>query len=198
VEEEFFEVGIVDPETDEPVAPGNLGEIVVRPKEPYCLMQGYNAMPEKTVETWRNLWFHTGDAGRVDEDGYYWYVDRIKDSIRRRGENISSYEVEFVLAQHPAVEEAAAVAVPSEYRGGEDEVLGCLVLKAGLPRPRPEEILDFCLPRMPHFAVPRYIQFLSELPKTPSHKVQKQKLREHGVTPDMWDREQAGYIVRRR
>ena len=196
VYEKYFEMAIVDPDTDELLEPNAVGEIVVRPKEPFCFMQGYNAMPEKTVEAWRNFWFHTGDAGRRDKDGYFWYIDRIKDCIRRRGENISSYELEVVIGNHPDVDEAAAIAVKSDIPGGEDEVLAVLVPRPGAT-PRPEEILDYCTPRMPHFAVPRYLQFVPELPKTPSHKVQKAKLRERGLSPDTWDRESVGYKVRR-
>src|SRR5216684_3633003 len=112
---------------------------------------GYNAMPDRTVEAWRNFWFHTGDAGRQDQDGYFYFVDRIKDTIRRRGENLSSYEIERVLIEHPAVAEAAAVAVRSEIAGGEDEVKACVVLTPGHAL-SPEALLDFCQTRMPHFA----------------------------------------------
>lgn len=194
--DEYFEVIIADPETDEELPVGSMGEILVRPKEPFCFMQGYNGMPDRTVETWRNFWFHTGDAGRMDERGFLWYIDRIKDTIRRRGENISSYEVEAVLLEHPAVEEVAAVAVKAE-EGGEDEVLACLILNHDVDTPKPEEILDFCVPRMPYFAVPRYIEYLDEIPKTPTQKIQKNKLRERGLTDTAWDREAVGYKVRR-
>jgi len=195
--DEYFEVIVADPDSDEPLPVGEVGEILVRPKEPYCFMQGYNAMPERTVETWRNFWFHTGDAGRFDERGYLWYIDRIKDTIRRRGENISSYEVEAVLLEHPAVAEVAAVAVKAE-EGGEDEVLACIVLQPGAAVPKPEEMLDFCTPRMPYFAVPRYIEFIDEIPKTPSAKIQKNKLRDRGLSAATWDRQSVGYKVRRR
>ena len=193
----YFEVRVVDPETDEELPPGQVGEIVARPREPYGFMQGYNAMPERTVEAWRNFWFHTGDAARRDEDGYFYFVDRIKDCIRVRGENISSYEIEKVLSEHPAVAEAAAVAVKSELVGGEDEVKACVVLKSG-QRLTPQEVLDFCQPRMPYFAVPRYVEFVEALPKTPTEKVRKTALREAGITVATWDREAAGYRVRRR
>lgn len=194
--DEYFEVIIADPESDEELPLGSVGEILVRPKEPFCFMQGYNGMPDRTVETWRNFWFHTGDAGRMDERGFLWYIDRIKDTIRRRGENISSYEVESVLLEHPAVAEVAAVAVKAEA-GGEDEVLACLILKQDLDKPRPEDILDFCVSRMPYFAVPRYVEYLDEIPKTPTQKIQKNKLRERGLSTTAWDREAAGYKVRR-
>jgi crotonobetaine/carnitine-CoA ligase len=191
----YFEVRVVDPETDEEVPRGSVGEIVVRPREPFGFMIGYNAMADRTVEAWRNFWFHTGDAGRQDEDGYFYFVDRIKDTIRRRGENLSSYEIERVLSEHPAVAEAAAVAVRSEIAGGEDEVKACVVLTAGQAL-SPEALLDFCQTRMPHFAVPRYVEFLAALPKTPTAKVQKVALRQSGVA-GVWDREAAGYRLRR-
>ena len=194
--DEFFEVIIAEPDSDEELPLGSVGEILVRPKEPFCFMQGYNGMPDRTVDTWRNLWFHTGDAGRMNEHGFVWYIDRIKDTIRRRGENISSYEVEAVLLEYPGVEEVAAVAVKAE-EGGEDEVLACLVLKPDVEPPKPEAILDFCVPRMPYFAVPRYIEYLDDIPKTPTQKIQKSKLRDRGLSPATWDREAAGYKVRR-
>ena len=171
---EYFDVIIADPDTDEELPIGEVGEILVRPKEPYCFMQGYNGMDDRTVETWRNFWFHTGDAGRMDERDYVWYIDRIKDTIRRRGENISSYEVEAVLLEYPGIEEVAAVAVKAD-EGGEDEVLACLVLAPGSARPDPVQILDFCAERMPYFAVPRYIDFVDQIPKTPSQKIQKEQ-----------------------
>ncbi|ETX01111.1 MAG: hypothetical protein ETSY1_08670 [Candidatus Entotheonella factor] len=194
--DDFFDLIIADPDTDEELPRNEVGEILVRPKEPFCFMQGYNGMPDRTVDTWRNFWFHTGDAGRMDERGFVWYIDRIKDTIRRRGENISSYEVEAVLLEYPGVEEVAAVAVKAE-EGGEDEVLACLVLKAGETPPKPESVLDFCVPRMPYFCVPRYIEFIDEIPKTPTQKIQKNKLRERGLSDAAWDREAAGYKVRR-
>ncbi len=195
--DQWFEMQVVDPETDEPLPPNTVGEMVVRPKEPWCFMAGYNAMPGKTVEAWRNFWFHTGDAGTYDEEGYFYFVDRIKDCIRRRGENISSYEVEQVLNAHTAVAESAAVAVASAIAGGEDEVKVCIVLRAG-QHVTPEALLDYCQERMPYFAVPRYIEFVDALPKTPTAKLQKHKLREAGITPSTWDREAVGYKVRRR
>ena len=194
--DDYFEVIIADPETDEALLQGEVGEILVRPKEPFCFMQGYNAMTERTVDTWRNFWFHTGDAGRMDERGYLWYIDRIKDTIRRRGENISSYEVEAVLLDYPGIAEVAAVAVKAE-EGGEDEVLACVVLSPGVDRPEPASILDFCQSRMPYFAIPRYIDVIDEIPKTPSQKIQKNKLRERGLSGTVWDREAVGYKVRR-
>ncbi len=194
--DEYFEVIIADPETDEEVATNEVGEILVRPKEPYCFMAGYNGMAERTVETWRNFWFHTGDAGRMDERGYVWYIDRIKDTIRRRGENISSFEVEAVFLDHEAVKECAAVAVKAT-EGGEDEVLICIILEDGVAAPNPEDLLDYAAPRMPYFAVPRYVDYVTEIPTTPTAKIQKNKLRDRGLSATAWDRDAAGYKVRR-
>lgn len=189
---EWFEVKIVDPETDEELPAGKIGEFIVRHKEPWTLNVGYFGMPEKTAEASRNLWFHTGDALKRDEDGFFYFIDRVKDALRRRGENISSYEVENVINDHPAVDESAVIAVKSEVPGGEDEVKACVVLKGGA-RLSPEELLGWCEERMPYFAVPRYLEVVGELPKTPNLKIQKHRLREGGVTPATWDRVKAGF-----
>ena len=194
--DEWFEMAIVDPDTDEELPPDTVGEMVVRPKEPWTFMAGYHAMPEKTVEAWRNFWFHTGDAGRRDAEGYFYFIDRMKDCIRRRGENISSYEIEQVLNDHPTIAESAAVAVKSSIAGGEDEVKACVLLRPGMQL-QPEKLLDYCQERMPYFAVPRYVEFVNDMPKTPTEKLRKHVLREAGVTPATWDREAAGYVVKR-
>lgn len=187
------EARIVD-EHDCEVAPGVAGELILRTDTPWAMNHGYHNNPEATARAWRNGWFHTGDAFRRDDDGNFFFVDRLKDAIRRRGENISSFEVEAELMAHPSVREAAAVAVPSEH--GEDEVLAIVAPVAG-GTVDPAELLSFLLPRMPHFMVPRYVRVLGELPKTPTQKVQKNLLRADGVTPDTWDREAAGIRVRR-
>ncbi|NQV21441.1 MAG: AMP-binding protein, partial [Rhodospirillales bacterium] len=150
--------------------------------------------PGATAEAWRNGWFHTGDAFRRDQDENYYFVDRIKDAIRRRGENISSFEVEAEVTAHPDVQEAAAVAVPAEL--SEDEVM---VVVAPLPGKTidPEALIEFLVPRMAHFMVPRYVRIVEELPKTPTAKVQKVELRTAGVTNDTWDREAAGIRIKR-
>ncbi len=197
IEDEFFEVRIVDAETDEDLPMGEIGEIVVRPKVPFCFNQGYFRMPERTVEAWRNLWFHTGDAGRFDAEGRLYYEDRIKDRIRRRGENISSFEVEQVLNDHALVLESAVVGIRVEGAGGEDEVKACIVTEGG------EDIdnvalLDYCVERIPRFAVPRYIEAMSELAKTATGKIQKEELRKVGITNRTWDRESVGYKIARR
>ena len=179
VDGRYFEARIVDPETDEPVPAGQAGELLVRPRVPWVVSQGYFGMPERTVEAYRNLWFHTGDSLVQDEDGWLWFVDRIKERIRRRGENIASADVEHVLAQHPAVGEAAVVAIPSDIRGGEDELKACLVL---VSEAEPAELFAWCDERLPRFAVPRFLELLDALPKTPTAKVRKELLREAGVT----------------
>ncbi|WP_458413486.1 AMP-binding protein [Schinkia sp. CFF1] len=187
----IYEVEIHD-ENDNPCPIGEVGEIVVRPREANVLFSGYYGMPEATVETWKNLWFHTGDRGQMDEDGYYYFVDRKKDVIRRRGENISSYEIERVINTHPKIKEAALVGVPSEL--SEEEVLAVVVLREG-EFLEPEELLDFCQPRMAYFAVPRYIRYVKEFPRTPSQRIEKYKLRAEGITSDTWDRERVGYKI---
>lgn len=187
--DEWFDVRLVDPETDEEVALGEIGELVVRPKVPFICSMGYFGMPDRTVEAWRNLWFHTGDALRRDEDGWFYFVDRFKDALRRRGENISSYEIETSLLAHPAVVEAAVIAVPADTEAGEDEVMAYVIFGGDAPAPSAEELWAHCDGRIPSFAVPRYLRFVEDLPKTPSQRVQKAKLRALGVTPDTHDRE---------
>ena len=195
--EDCFDVRVGDPGTDMPLPVGEVGELLIRPKLPGCFSAGYDGMPERTVEAWRNLWFHTGDAARIDARGRFHYVDRIKDCIRRRGENISAFEVEQVLNGHPAVAESAVIGVRVEGAGGEDEVLAVLVPGQG-GRPEPSAVLDYCAGRMPRFAVPRFIDFTDSLDKTASGKLRKVDLREAGLPPTAWDRERAGYVLARR
>jgi crotonobetaine/carnitine-CoA ligase len=188
-----FDARVVD-EHDEEVAAGTAGELVVRSDDAHAFALGYHRLPEKTSEAWRNSWFHTGDRVVRDEAGWFWFVDRLKDSIRRRGENISSYEVETVLGAHPSV--AATAVVPAPAEEGEDEVLAFVVLRGGAEC-SPEELMAFCEPRLAYFAIPRYVELVEELPVTPNGKVEKYRLRERGVTASTWDRERAGYVLRR-
>jgi crotonobetaine/carnitine-CoA ligase len=146
------------------------------------------------VEAWRNLWFHTGDRVTRDAGGHFRFIDRLKDVIRRRGENISSHEVEQILLSHPDTEAAAVFPVPSDL--AEDEVMAALVLRRGQAFD-PIALMRFCEARMPYFAIPRYLEVMSDLPRTENGKIQKFKLRERGVTPATWDREAAKYVVRR-
>ncbi|WUI04075.1 AMP-binding protein [Spirillospora sp. NBC_00431] len=187
------EVRIVD-EHDREVAPGGTGEMIVRAAVPWAMNHGYHAMPEATARAWRNGWFHTGDAFRRGADGEYYFVDRVKDAIRRRGENISSFELEEAAGRHPAVREVAAVAVPSEH--GEDDVLAVVAPVPGAVLD-PAEFLAFCVEAMPRFMVPRYVRVMDELPKTPTGKVRKHVLREAGVTAGTWDRTSAGVEIKR-
>lgn len=183
---EWFDVALVDPETDEEVAVGEIGELVVRPKAPFICSSGYFGAPDKTVEAWRNLWFHTGDALRQDDDGWFYFVDRFKDALRRRGENISSYEIETAVLTHPAVIETAVIAVPASSEAGEDEVMAYVIASEAVTA---AELWAHFETRMPSFAVPRFLRFVDELPKTPSQRVQKAKLRALGVTADTFDRQ---------
>jgi crotonobetaine/carnitine-CoA ligase len=181
-------------ERDRRVPPGTLGEIVARPTGPHSLFQGYWQEPEATIEAFRNLWFHTGDQGSIDEDGFLTFTDRIKDSIRRRGENISSFEVERSVQTYGAVLECAAYAVPSELT--EEEVMIAVVPREGEVID-PADLLAHCIEAIPRFAVPRYVRIVDELPKTPSQRIQKFKLRADGITPDTVDREALGIRVPR-
>lgn len=173
-------------EDDWELPPGEIGEIVIRPLEPSLIMDGYYRMPDATLAAWRNLWFHTGDLAYRDDEGFFYFVGRKKDAIRRRGENISAYEIEEIVTAHPAVLEAAAVGVPSELT--EEEVKLSVVLREGASV-SPEQLVAFCQQRMAKFMVPRYIEFMDDLPKTPTEKVEKYRLREAGITAITWDRE---------
>ncbi|HEX2162223.1 MAG TPA: AMP-binding protein [Thermoleophilaceae bacterium] len=185
VNADWFDVRLVDPETDEEVAVGQTGELVVRPRQPWTTCIGYYGMADKTAEAFRNLWFHTGDGLRRDADGWFYFVDRLKDAIRRRGENISSYEIEQAVLDHPGVIECAAIAVAADVDAGEDEVMLFTVCTDGASR---EDVHDWCVRRLPAFALPRYVRLVDDLPKTPSGKVRKAELRrlalERGLAGD--------------
>ncbi|WP_282780536.1 MULTISPECIES: AMP-binding protein [unclassified Nocardia] len=187
------EVRLVDGH-DREIGVGEVGELIVRADLPWTMNAGYHRMPDATAEVWRNGWFHTGDLFRRDSENNFYFVDRAKDAIRRRGENISSFEVEAELLAHPAVQEAAAVGVVSEH--SEEEVLVVLALADG-HQLIPADLIEYLRPRMAHFMIPRYVRFLAELPKTPTGKVEKYALRAAGITPDTWDRDAAGITVRR-
>ena len=178
-----FQARVVDAD-DVEVGPGELGELVLRGDEPWTLMAGYWAKPEATVDAWRNQWLHTGDGFTRDVDGNFYFVDRIKDAIRRRGENISSFEVEIEIDSHPDVLESAAVAVPSQF--GEDEIKAVVVPLPGRTL-EPADLHAYLTDRMPRFMVPRYVEIVESLPKTPTEKIRKVELRAAGVGPDTWD-----------
>lgn len=181
-------------EHDRELEDGQVGELMLRSECPWEFAHEYHGMPEATARVWRNGWFHTGDAFRRDSDGTLHFVDRFKDVIRRRGENISSSEVEAEVREHVSVLDAAAVAVPSE--DSEDEIL-VAVLPVADGHIDPEELITFLKRKMAHFMVPRYVRVLPELPMTPTEKVRKSVLQDEGVTPDTWDRVQAGIEIKR-
>ncbi len=187
-----MEVRLVD-EHDIEVPEGAVGELVVRGAEPWTIATEYLGRPQATAEAWRNGWFHTGDAFR-QIDGEYFFVDRMGDTIRRRGENISSFEVETEIVAHPSVSEVAIVATPSP--DGEDEVLAVIAPVPGRSIDV-AELIAFIRPRMAHFMVPRYYRVLDELPKTPTSKVQKHTLRAAGITADTIDRDDLGIRIRK-
>ena len=191
-----YEIRIVD-EHDQPVPAGQPGELIVRSDVPWVLNAGYLNNPEATAEAWRNGWFHTGDAVKEDENGNIFFLDRIKDCIRRHGENISSFEVEAYVGEHPAVARCAAVAVKKADRAGADEEIKVVVELLPGQTLEAEALMRFLIPRMPRFMIPRYIEFIDTLPLTPTQKVQKRLLRETGAGPGVWDREAAGIAVPR-
>ena len=168
--------------------------MIVRTDQPWETNVGYLNRPDATAEAWRNGWFHTGDLVRRDESGNVLFVDRKKDAVRRRGENVSSLEVEAEIRAHEAIAEAAVVGVPSEH--GDEEILAAVVPRADASL-APIELAEFLIPRLPHYSVPRYVRVLDRLPKTPTNKVMKLEIRKQGVTDDTWDREAAGLVLKR-
>jgi crotonobetaine/carnitine-CoA ligase len=188
-----FELRVVDAH-DAEVPDGQVGELVVRSSRPWALCSGYYNNEKATLEAMRNGWFHTGDAFRKDDSGRFFFVDRMKDVIRRRGENISSFELEAEICAHPKVREAMALAVPSAVT--EDDVLAVVTPLEGETLD-PAELTEFLALRLPHFMVPRYIRISEALPKTASGKLQKHVLRSEGITANTWDREAAGLRLKR-
>jgi crotonobetaine/carnitine-CoA ligase len=190
-----LEVALLD-DADQPVPAGEAGELCVRPREPFSLFNGYFNNDAATVRAWRNLWYHTGDLARCDEDGEYFFVDRKADFIRYKGRNLSSFAVEAAVAAHPAVAQAAAHGVPAEELESEAEMKVCVVLQPDATLTA-DALARFVNENAPYFFVPRYIEFLEALPQTPTGRVQKYKLRERGVTPETWDSRAAGFQVTR-
>ncbi|WP_445548168.1 AMP-binding protein [Frankia sp. CiP1_Cm_nod1] len=187
------ELRIVD-EHDLPVAIGEIGELVVRTDRPWEMNVGYFRRPEATVAAWRNGWFHTGDAFRCDQEGNYFYVDRMRDTLRRRGENISSFQVEAEVMAHPDVLEVACVGVPAEF--GEHEVKVFVVPVEGRVVD-PADLIGFLVPRLPRFMIPRFVEVVAELPKTQTLRVRKFELRDRPNTEATWDRQAAGVALPR-
>ena len=183
-----FEVAVVDAR-DRVLGAGEPGEIVVRPRQPFVITTGYYGAPAATAEAFRNLWYHTGDRGYRDDDGYYFFLDRMKDAIRRRGENISAFDLECEVNLHPDIVECAATGVPSELE--DEDVKLTVVLRPGTALAH-EELVAYCEDRLPRFMVPRYVEFVDALPRTPTDKVAKYLLKargEHGLTATTWDRD---------
>lgn len=205
-----YEARLVD-ENDYEVAPGEPGEFIVRSHEPWLLMTEYLGRPEATAKAWRNGWFHTGDILRKDDEDNYYFVDRSADYVRRRGHNISSLEVEAAVTAHPEVDSCACIGVPSSIAalevgedGGTDraEVADDLDVKIVVVRIDGSELthealLDYLIANMPRFMVPRFIEFVSEMPRTPTAKVRKAELRKVPFSDATWDRELAGVEVPR-
>ncbi len=189
-----FHVVLLD-DDDLPVPVGETGEICVRPRHPDLMFAGYWNRAADTVAAWRNLWFHTGDLGRVDDEEFLYFVDRKKDSLRRRGENISSFEMEKVLYGHPGLTDVAVHAVASAV--GEDDVKVTVVRKSDVALTA-EDLCRWLADRVPYFAIPRYIEFRADLPRNPTGKVLKYELRDEGITAATWDREAAGVTFERR
>jgi crotonobetaine/carnitine-CoA ligase len=189
-----FEVRVVDDE-DRELPPNAPGEVIVRPMKPDIMFQGYWHRPDETVAVLRNLWFHSGDIGRFDENGFFYFVDRKKDYLRRRGENISSFEMESTFHLHPEIEDVAVHAVFSPV--GEDDVKVTVVLTPGAALDE-EALCRWAIERVPYYAVPRFIEFRDVLPKNPQGRVLKYQLREEGQTASTWDRESAGVEIPKR
>ena len=195
VSSEFFEVAILDPDTDLPVGLKQIGEISIRPRLGTPFMTGYYGNAETTLRAFRGLWFHTGDAGRFDDKKQLHFVDRMGDCIRRRGENISSFEIEQILLSYPWIAECAVVGVKVEGAGGEDEIKACLV-SSDAPIDF-AQLFEWSVLKLPRYAVPRFMEHYKVLPKTATGKVQKQQLRMAGTTTATWDREKSGLSISR-
>jgi carnitine-CoA ligase len=189
-----FDVRIVD-DLDRELLPNTPGEIVVRPLRPDIMFMGYWGRPADTQKVMRNMWFHTGDIGKFDDEGFFYFVDRKKDYLRRRGENISSFEMEAAFSAHLDIEEVAVHAVPSDK--GEDDVKVTAILKPGSTL-KPEELFKWATDAVPYYALPRYIEFRSSMPKNPQGRVLKYQLRDEGKTPETWDLEETDIKISKR
>lgn len=194
INDEYFDVRIFDAEDNE-VPRGDRGEIVIRPKRPEVMFAGYWGRPEVTVETSRNWWYHTGDIGIVDEENFLFFVDRKADYLRRRGENIASFEVESIIMGHGQIADVAVHAVPSPLTEDDLKITATRVEGATVSE---EELFIWCVEQLPYFALPRYIEFRTDLPRSPVGRVLKRELRAEGVTPATWDLEQSGVVYEKR
>jgi crotonobetaine/carnitine-CoA ligase len=195
VSSDYFDVAILDSVSGRALGSNQVGEICVRPRLASGFMTGYYGNAEITLRAYRGLWFHTGDAGRIDTEKQLHFVDRMGDCIRRRGENISSFEIEQVLLSYPGIAECAVIGVKIAGAGGEEEIKACLT-----PQDAPidfRQLFEWSASKLPRYAVPRFMQHYERLPKTATGKVQKQQLREAGVTDATWDREKEGLSIAR-
>jgi len=190
---ELYDVVILD-ENDQPVPPGTVGQICHRPREANVMFEGYWGRPDSTNAVWKNMWMHTGDLGKMDEQGYLYFADRAKDYLRHRGENVSSFEVEAAFMQHHSIAEVAIHAIGAQT--GDDDIKLTAVLREGAHGDH-KALCLWAVENLPHFAVPRYYEFRAALPKNPTGRVLKYQLRDEGVTADTWDREEHGIQVRR-
>jgi crotonobetaine/carnitine-CoA ligase len=194
INDEYFDVRIFDGD-DHELPRGEDGEIVLRPKRPHTMFEGYWGRPDATVTASRNWWYHTGDVGRIDQDGYLFFVDRKADYLRRRGENISSFEVERILMAQGALADVAVHAVPSDLT--EDDLKVTATVKEGASITE-EALFRWCIDELPYFALPRYIEFRAELPRSPVGRVLKRELRAEGVTATTWDADTSGITYEKR
>jgi crotonobetaine/carnitine-CoA ligase len=194
INDEYFDVRIFD-DDDHELPRGTDGEIVIRPKRPHTMFEGYWGRPEATVATSTNWWYHTGDIGRIDDEDYLFFVDRKADYLRRRGENISSFDVERVLMGHGALADVAVHAVPSELTEDDLKITATVAEGASI---REDELFRWCIDELPYFALPRYIEFRAELPRSPVGRVLKRELRDEGVTAATWDAEKSGITFEKR
>jgi carnitine-CoA ligase len=194
INNEYFDVRIFDDDDNE-MPRGSDGEIVLRPKRPHVMFAGYWGNPEATVSTSRNWWYHTGDIGRIDDDDYLYFVDRKADYLRRRGENISSFEVESILMGHGQLADVAVYAVPSELTEDDLKIAATLVEGSQLTE---AELFRWCIDQLPYFALPRYIEFRSELPRSPVGRVLKRELRDEPLSSTVFDSESSGITYERR
>jgi crotonobetaine/carnitine-CoA ligase len=190
-----YEVRLLD-DDDVEVPTGEVGEFCLRPERPYTIFNGYFRNPEATLASFRSLWYHTGDLGRRNDTGEFFFFDRKADFIRYKGRNVSSFVVEATVNRHPAVAESAAYGVPSAELESEAEIKVDVILKPS-QLITPDELARFVNENAPYFVVPRYIEIVDELPHTPTGRLRKFELRKRGVTKRTWDREKAGFVVKR-
>lgn len=187
IRDEWYEFRVADPETDREVEDGVVGEFQIRPRHPGVIMAGYYGAPEETLKAQRNLWFHTGDFGHRDADGWLWFNGRASERIRRRAENISAYDIEYAANQYPGIQESAAIGVPSEFVS-DDDILLCLLVAPGVAAPAPLDIMQRLAKSLPHHMLPRYITTMTEFPRSVTGKIRKDLLKQAFDPGESWDR----------